>query len=171
MILLPTKNNPQNIERFIYHYQKTEAKVPVFLLCNHDDASLDGFKIPDYFYLCKLEVEDPSVSKINDAFINRFPCAPWYGFFTDKVIPRTKCWDRLMLKALKRYPFVHCRDLYSNALNCNIYFIRGDLMRAHGAYAPTPMRHYYLDTYWFALTDYLGIKAYIDNLVLEYSKE
>ncbi|MEM7071688.1 MAG: hypothetical protein AAF403_08030 [Pseudomonadota bacterium] len=171
MLMLTTKNNPKNVERFIKHYQKTEAKLPVFLLCNHDDASLDGLKIPDHFHLCKLEVEDPSVNKINDAFIKQFPCAPWYGFLTDKAIPRTKHWDRLILKALKRYPFVHCKDHYTDNEHCNIFFIRGDLMRAHGDYLPCPLRHYYLDCYWYWMTTWLGIRAYIENVTIEYSQE
>ncbi len=171
MILLATRNRPDNIERFAQYYRTTQAKATVMLVCDHDDQSLDDITLPDNFHIAKINIKQSGIIALTSHCIEMFPHEKWYGFLTDRTVPKTMHWDQQIITALNtnKQMLIHCKDNLDNEGNCNFYFIRGDLLRAHGSYCPCELVHYYLDNYWYALCSYFKIRVYLSDVTLDYN--
>lgn len=170
MIILPTRNRPDNLRRFIGAYSATGATLPVTVV-------LDADNVAPY----ELVLADAPASW-NFAFINKFsrcyalavngvfessPNEPFYALLADDVVPLTPGWDMKLRDACQPCCVAWGDDgIYGDRNGASHPFISGDLVRAVGWLFPPYVRHASADKIWRTLSVELGIAQYRRDVLM-----
>lgn len=99
MILIPSRNRPHLIKRFMEVYSSTKAKSIVVVRLDRDDPTLELYHKLNHPKF-RFAIGDPigcprSVNELCEAF----PDAPNYLFMADDTIPKTDYWDAQLAEA------------------------------------------------------------------------
>jgi hypothetical protein len=116
--MLPTRNRPEKLKRFIQTYLETNSKSTVLVRVDNDDPMLHNYKSIDYPDEFKLLIGKPKrCVAICNELVRSFPNAPNYTLMCDDVTPEPVGWDDMLKEAA--------------GFNC-ISFGRGDYTRKDG---------------------------------------
>ena len=133
-------------------------------------AEYQTIQIPSNF---SLIVRQPAwfADDVNDLYTRLYPDEEVYGFVGDDVIPQTKNWDAILIEAAMKHGVSWPNDLITTPghdKRWGHWFIKGDLLRAVGYFAPSGVYHFYTDVVWMEIADRLGIGVYLPDVILEH---
>lgn len=169
MIIIPTKERPQNIRRFIDAYNETEASEPVTLLINNDDKYL-----ADYYNLdCSFSVfltKERTLPDIFNDFYSKHSNLEYYGIICDDVIPQTKNWDKILKESCLKHNIAWGNDLKEGAILATHPFLSGKFVRAVGHLACPNFQHGYVDLLW-TVAAYMLNGKYHNDIILEHKQD
>lgn len=147
MWLFPTYGRPAHLDRFIENYKKTKCTTKGLVIIDHDDeCALDYLskKLPDGwdFYINR---ERLSVGRIYNKVFKEFPNEPFYGAFSDDLIPETDYWDVKLIEAAGKDCVAWGDDGIRGAAVVGGCAIGGDLVREFGYMFLPTLKHFYSD--------------------------
>jgi hypothetical protein len=149
MIILPTKNRPQNLKRFIHAYRTTEATEKVCLIINADDLSYLDVSLPPSFFIERAEATAarPGLGLLINEVFNKYPDEEYYALMADDVVPETLHWDRILKDACLRCKGIAWgNDGIAGKRLSTHPFIYGNLVRQLGWICYPKLNHCYIDT-------------------------
>lgn len=154
MLIIPTRDRPKGLKKFIKAYEETHAKEHALVVF---DKKYPDIKLPDNFNY--IECPDKNcIEKLNIAF-ERFPNEDVYGFMADDIEPLTKQWDvMLRVNCLESQAIVWGSDgCQQNRLPTHP-FICGDLVRKKGWFAHPDFYHNFVDNIWLIMAKVYGYR-------------
>lgn len=165
MIVLPTRNRPERLQKFLDGYLATGAAAPVYLRVDDDDPKLEDYAamaLPkNWAFVAGPRVK--FVGACNEMF-ERHPNEPYYAFMADDIVPRTEGWDARLIEAAGSDRVAWGNDVMQ-APKCTHPFIGGDLMRHVGWFAAPGFLHWYIDTTWEWLAKRTGRDVYLPDVI------
>lgn len=154
MILLPSRGRPNNLLRFAAAYNQTGATLPVTVLLDDDDVANydDAWPLLPYSWQIDISPRTYLVPRLNKFFYER-PNEPFYAVLADDVVPETRNWDLILMKAcmpdMMSYGKEGIDRMESHGVESMPHpFIGGDLVRKWGFIAPPVLNHFYADNWW-----------------------
>ena len=168
MIVLPTKNRPKNLERFVHQYYITGATLPVYVVFDAADAwKYNGVKTPDHWKRISAPAGTP-IGEIFNLIFKKYPNEDFYGMVADDVLPQTMIWDIVLRDSCLPDRISWGWDGLQNE-NLPVHpFIGGDLVRKLGWWAPPGIKHWFVDNAWKSLTLALNNGVYLPNIKMEH---
>lgn len=163
MIILPTKNRPQNMKRFIEAYYNTFATAPVTVVYEESDYASHDLELPAHWWRALV----PDGTRIGDIFNGQFqnnPNEAVYGIMADDVFPITPYWDAILSHYAGTKNIAWGKDTIQNEKLPTHPFIGGELVRKLGWLAAPGIKHWYVDNVWKALATELNCGIYLDNI-------
>jgi glycosyltransferase involved in cell wall biosynthesis len=169
LVVLPTRNRPENVNRFVRSFQQTADMAHLVLVVDSDDDSYDRLELPG---VSRITLPHGPVSaKVNFG-------AGWaldggyraVAFFGDDSLFHTPHWDTRIMEALDAMGgsgMVYVNDLGRSAVPCNMT-ISSDIVRALGYFDEPTMNHYFVDDVWKDLGLSTRCLAYLEDVVVEH---
>jgi len=180
--VLPTRNRPANVRRFLASFETTATLPGTHLLLVADED--DQETVRAYLSVAgppRLEVygETPSIlvkprmclqEKLNAAIIPHIAGYRAVMFLGDDCVPRTVGWDFQVLRALDELGegIVGCNDLRHTGDLFNHAAISAGIVQALGWYANPVMGHYGIDDTWTQLGREAGCLRYLPDVVIDH---
>ncbi len=164
MIVLPTKNRPLSLKRFVRAYQETSATLPIHVIFDADDTLYyNDVETPDHWKRVSVPSGTP-LGGIFDLVFKKYPNEPYYGMVADDVLPETSGWDVIMAELCQPNKIVWgCDDLQNERLPVHP-FIGGDLVRKLGWWSAPGLKHWFVDNVWKNLADSLNCGIYLPQV-------
>ena len=177
IILLPSRNRPDKVTRFIQAYHATKATLPVALVLDVDNVGayeeVWRTVVPANWLMVVNHTPHDLNSAINTVF-HSFPDAAFYGFMADDIVPQTEAWDVKLAEACVPHYIAWGDDgiRQSNAMDapalCTHPFIGGDVARAWGWLASPYTNRHCQDMIWRDFYTELGIGKYLPDVVTKH---
>jgi hypothetical protein len=166
MIILPTKNRPLNLKRFIRAYKETESTLPIWVIFDAADAyRYNDVETPDHWKRVSAPA-GTSLGGIFDLIFKKYPNEDYYAMVADDVVPETAEWDIIMAAHCQPDKIVWARDDLQNEKLPVHPFIGGDLVRQLGWWAAPGLKHWFVDNVWKNIADSLQCGVYLDEVKL-----
>lgn len=164
MIVLPTKNRPDNLRRFINAYMKTGATLPIHVIFDADDAGrYDSVATPKSWKRVSAPAGTP-IGAIFNRIFKKYPNEPFYAMVADDVVPETDKWDVILRDACLPDKISWGWDGIQNEMLPVHPFIGGDLVRKLGWWAPPDLNHWFVDNAWKAIADGANCAIYLPDV-------
>ncbi len=166
MILLPSKNRPDNVGRYIEACKATQTTEKHVIILEYGDSSryLD---FPENWILRFYHGGKGAASHFNKVF-KEFPNEEYYAFVADDVIPRTPNWDKELKQTCLEYMYSWPEDGEKGEKFASHAFISSELVRACGKLNPLDLDHFGFDNFWFHLAKDLGVGKFRGDILLEH---
>lgn len=161
MWILPSRGRPHNIIRLLKAYDETGATTPVWLRLDDDDPQ------PEYVHknwIVEIGLR-LSLSEIYNEAFQKFPNEPFYGFIADDVVPKTREWDKILIKAAG--PDGMAVPVETTG-GCPHFVLGGNLVRSVGWLALPGLDRLYIDTVWHDMAKESNVLKYLPEVVLEH---
>lgn len=169
---LPTRSRPKSLQRFLEHYQITNAQSAVFVRLDEDDPFLQDYlniDFPEQFHV-RIGPRTGLKAAMEEMFIE-FPDLEWYGLGADDLIPRTHYWDKQLIETAGLCEISYPNDLYVRKKNPNLPthpVVGGDLVRKVGWFGHPATRHFFLDNAWQFIGESLGCLHRMEHVIVEH---
>lgn len=164
MIILPTKNRPHNLRRFVHQYYITKATLPIWVIFDAKDAyKYNGIKTPDHWKRISVP-EGTNLGGIFERVFKKYPHEEYYAMVADDVVPETMEWDVKLRDACLPDKISWGMDGLQNDKLPVHPFIGGDLVRKLGWWSAPGLKHWFVDNVWKELTNGLGNGAYLPDV-------
>lgn len=164
MIILPTIYRPDNLRRFIRHYQLTQAVLPVHVV--FDAVNVFQYRevtLPPHWKRCTV----PTGSRLGDIFtlvFREFPHEDFYGMVADDIVPETAQWDITLRDACLPDKIAWGFDGGRNEMLPRHPFIGGALVRRLGFWSAPGLKHWFIDNAWRDIAEELNCGAYLPDV-------
>jgi len=169
MWLLASRGRPQNFQRFVDSWIKTNASTPVYVRLDTCDPSLNEYNkiiMPKEFVIV-IDSRARLGRAMNELF-EKYPDEEFYGLLADDLIPHTSEWDQHLITAAGKNKISQANDLTNNPKICMHPCIGGDLVRAAGFFGFPLNIHYCLEVVWKEVTRrYKGTLKYLPDIIVE----
>lgn len=165
MWLCPSLSRPKNIARLAEVWERTAKGVPLVVTLANDDPKLD-----EYSYLPWPEGWDIHViprmfvQGIWQWFYTHYPYASSYGFIGDDVVPETEDWTEKLETAAGDWMLAYPHDSIHGGNLCPHFCAGGEFIRSIGWLGNPALRHSFLDTSLWALSEIVGNRAYVPEV-------
>lgn len=164
IIILPTKNRPASLKRFVHQYYLTGATLPISVVFDAKDAwKYNDVKTPDHWRRVTAPAGTP-IGEIFNLIFKKYPDKAFYGMVADDVLPETALWDIVLRDSClpDKIAWGAC-GLQNEKLPVHP-FIGGDLLRKLGWWAAPGLKHWFVDNAWKSLTLALNNGVYLPNI-------
>lgn len=170
LVVVPTRNRPENVERLEEARRSTRAVHSDFLYVVDDDDPKRGEYLALGLDRITLDRRRGLVGSLNDAALRNADRYAYIGFMGDDHLPRTPFWDMEVIKALDADGprIVYGNDLLQGSRLATAAFMHSRIIRAVNYMAPPGLRHLYVDDAWMAMGRGLHGLTYLDHVVIEH---
>lgn len=169
MWFLPSRGRPHNLRRFVQAYLDTGATTPVYLWFDLDDPKLKEYQDVDIPSNWMVHVNGSrDLAEMMNRFVKTFPDAPFYGFLADDCVPRTKGWDKALVKAAGDWGISYPNDLFAGEKLCTFPCCGGRLIRELGWWGLPGLKRLYIDDALMFIGQVIGKLTYLEDVVLEH---
>ena len=170
VILVPSRNRPQNIADLIVALDETETEADLMVIVDDSEPQMDAYLELDcdIFMVAK---DGRGMAKPLNATANHFRNKyHHFAFLGDDHRPRTKNWDLIFIEALHEMGtgLVYGDDLIQGENLATAICMTGDIVRELRGMVPPKMIHLYLDNFWMKLGKDLDKLKYIPEVILEH---
>jgi hypothetical protein len=170
VILVPSRNRPQNIADLIVALDETETEADLIVIVDDSEPQMDAYLELDcdIFMVAK---NGRGMAKPLNATANHFRNKyHHFAFLGDDHRPRTKNWDLIFIEALHEMGtgLVYGDDLIQGENLATAICMTGDIVRELRGMVPPKMIHLYLDNFWMKLGKDLDKLKYIPEVILEH---
>jgi hypothetical protein len=170
VILVPSRNRPQNIADLIVALDETETEADLMVIVDDSEPQMDAYLELDCD-IFMVKKDGRGMAKPLNATANHFRNKyHHFAFLGDDHRPRTKNWDLIFIEALHEMGtgLVYGDDLIQGENLATAICMTGDIVRALHGMVPPNMIHLYLDNFWMKLGNDLGKLKYIPEVILEH---
>jgi hypothetical protein len=170
VVLVPSRNRPQNIEDLIKSFDETETESDLIVIVDDDEPQMDAYLQLGCDVLM-VEKQGKGMAKpLNFAARHYAHKYRHFAFLGDDHRPRTKHWDNTFINALDELGtgLVYGNDLLQGENLATAVAMTGNIVNALGGMVPPDMIHLYLDNFWMTLGKDLNALRYIPEVVLEH---
>jgi Glycosyl transferase family 2 len=170
VILVPSRNRPENIASLIDSLDETETEADLIVIVDDDEPQMDQYLDLDCDIFMVAKDGRGMAKPLNAAayhFRNKYH---HFAFLGDDHRPRTKNWDLIFIEALHEMGtgLVYGDDLIQGENLATAICMTGDIVRALHGMVPPNMTHLYLDNFWMKLGNDLGKLKFIPEVILEH---
>lgn len=159
MLILPTKNRPQNLEAIFQSYSDTKVTEPITLIIENSDESYNNIKIPDNFQIFRCPAG--SVIEKTNFFYNKIKSEVSYlGWLADDLVPLTQNWDIILKEGCLRYGMAYGDDGFQHSSLPTHPFVSIDRINLFGYFWHSDFNHNYVDNILLLQSQVLGYKYY-----------
>lgn len=155
--ILPTRNRPENLKRFLKAAKEIGTSTPGLILVNQDeyDQSRMAYDALQIFMLPNWQIIPVKAKSYGDAIRAIWPKVKrldWVGLVSDDLVPCTPGWDVKLINSLQGWNVVSSNDgwqaqsgdIQRDRIHGAICF-SGDLLRTIGWMFPPKLRHIFHD--------------------------
>ena len=170
VVLVPSRNRPQNIEDLIKSFDETETESDLIVIVDDDEPQMDAYLQLGCDVLM-VEKQGKGMAKpLNFAARHYAHKYRHFAFLGDDHRPRTKNWDLHFINTLDELGtgLVYGNDLLQGENLATAVGMTGNIVNALGGMVPPDMIHLYLDNFWMTLGKDLNALRYIPEVVLEH---
>tara|TARA_B100000085_G_scaffold193753_1_gene177644 strand:+ start:1202 stop:2299 length:1098 start_codon:yes stop_codon:yes gene_type:complete len=186
-ILTPTRNRPNNCERFIKTIDKTSFKherIELFFYVDNDDPSLEAYKSlaahcdSEYRHFKKIDFTfgEPVSVSISWNTLAEKSSSYLYIMGNDDLVYNTPGWDSLLIQNLAvkfresgdPYWISWVNDSINGKRHCAFPIMTREWYKTVGYFAPGVFHFGYNDTWVFDIAKQLGRTNYIPNIENEH---
>jgi len=170
VVLVPSRNRPQNIEDLIKSFDETETESDLIVIVDDDEPQMDAYLQLGCDVLM-VEKQGKGMAKpLNFAARHYAHKYRHFAFLGDDHRPRTKNWDLHFINTLDELGtgLVYGNDLFQGENLATAVGMTGNIVNALGGMVPPDMIHLYLDNFWMTLGKDLNALRYIPEVVLEH---
>jgi Glycosyl transferase family 2 len=170
VVLVPSRNRPENIAELIKSLDETETESDLIVIIDDDEPQQDAYLQLGCDVLMVEKNGKGMAKPLNFAarhYANKYR---HFAFLGDDHRPRTKNWDVHFINALDELGtgLVYGNDLLQGKNLATAIAMTGDIVRALGGMVPPDMIHLYLDNFWMQLGQDLNAMTYLDDVILEH---
>jgi hypothetical protein len=174
-VIMPTRGRPQRALAAWDSFEKSKANygTTVYLVLDYYDPTLPEYmKVVETHSIPYLTYEGNMVERTNGAaayLVNRDE-ADVIGWAADDQRARTQGWDDAVLDAVYAdgHGFVQTNDLHYGSDKAANIFIRSDIVKALGYFAPPVLSHLYVDDAWKTLGELADALVYLEDTHIEH---
>ena len=183
-ILTPTRNRPNNCERFIksiYNTAKNPGNIELHFYVDNDDPSLEAYKslakhcYEEYnkFYKCEFEFGEPMSVSQSWNIIATKSTSYLLIMGNDDLVYQTDGWDNLLETELQRYYVdkiyvAWMEDGINGDRHCAFPIISREWYETLGYFAPGVFNFGYNDTWVFDIAKRINRTNYIGNILVRH---
>jgi glycosyltransferase involved in cell wall biosynthesis len=170
VVLVPSRNRPQNIAELIKSFDETETESDLIVIVDDDEPQMDAYLQLGCDVLM-VEKQGKGMAKpLNFAARHYAHKYRHFAFLGDDHRPRTKNWDLQFINTLDELGtgLVYGNDLLQGENLATAIGMTGNIVNALGGMVPPDMIHLYLDNFWMTLGKDLNALRYISEVVLEH---
>jgi len=178
IVLIPTRERPMNVARFLAAASETVAGVADIVFVMDDDdplgeetvqivANARGKQLNCYTRTQARMLTGPKMNVAARAYWSTFPAIMFCG---DDAVPRTRWWDAELLKSISHLGgtgYAYPNGLGRTDIPEHVV-ISSDIVRALGWFSLPQLSHYYMDNAWGDLGFGAECITYRDDVVLEH---
>jgi len=170
VVLVPSRNRPQNIEDLIKSFDETETESDLIVIVDDDEPQIDAYLQLGCDVLMVAKQGKGMAKPLNFAANHFADKYRHFAFLGDDHRPRTKNWDLTFINTLDEMGtgLVYGNDLLQGENLATAVGMSGDIVKALGGMVPPDMIHLYLDNFWMTLGKDLNALRYIPEVVLEH---
>ena len=157
MWILPTKNRPDNLRRFVQASREMGVSTPLLVVVNHDDWIINAEQYQEIERLLPpgwafTQVEASCYGDAVRAMWATVKDCDWIGLVCDDLIPSTSKWDTQLISHLNGWNVVSSNDGWQapNRIHGAIVW-SGPLAREVGWIFPPGLNHIFHDDVWETL--------------------
>ncbi len=172
MFILPSRGRPDNVARLIEAWHETAATAMEYkwrVRLDEDDLTLDAYyRLP--WPKCWNVIIGKRISPceaFNEAF-GKCPDAGFYGLMGDDIMPRTACWDAILVSEASGWNVAYGDDLINGEAHGTHLVVGGELIRALGWVSLPGVKRLYCDTALNHIGRSLGVLRYRPDVILEH---
>ena len=170
VVLVPSRNRPQNIEDLIKSFDETETESDLIVIVDDDEPQMDAYLQLGCDVLM-VEKQGKGMAKpLNFAARHYAHKYRHFAFLGDDHRPRTKNWDVHFINKLDELGtgLVYGDDLLQGENLATAVAMTGNIVKELGGMVPQDMIHLYLDNFWMTLGKDLNALAYLPDVILEH---
>ena len=170
VVLVPSRNRPQNIEDLIKSFDETETESDLIVIVDDDEPQMDAYLQLGCDVLM-VEKQGKGMAKpLNFAARHYAHKYRHFAFLGDDHRPRTKNWDVHFINKLDELGtgLVYGNDLLQGENLATAVAMTGNIVKELGGMVPQDMIHLYLDNFWMTLGKDLNALAYLPEVILEH---
>ena len=170
VVLVPSRNRPQNIEDLIKSFDETETESDLIVIVDDDEPQMDAYLQLGCDVLM-VEKQGKGMAKpLNFAARHYAHKYRHFAFLGDDHRPRTKNWDLHFINTLDELGtgLVYGNDLLQGEALATAVAMTGNIVKALGGMVPPGLIHLYLDNFWMQLGKDLGAMTYLPEVILEH---
>jgi Glycosyl transferase family 2 len=170
VVLVPSRNRPQNIANLIKSFDETETESDLIVIVDDDEPQMDAY----FQFGCDVlmvEKRGKGMAKpLNFAARHYAHKYRHFAFLGDDNRPRTKNWDLHFINTLDELGtgIVYGNDLFQRENLPTAAAMTGDIVNALGGMVPPNMTHLYLDKFWLRLGRDLNAIRYLPEVIIEH---
>ena len=157
MWILPTKNRPDNLRRFVSASREMGVSTPLLICVNHDDWAANRAQYDEIERLLPpgwafTQVQATCYGEAVRAMWNTVKDCDWIGLVCDDLLPTTSKWDTQLISHLNGWNVVSSNDGWQapNRIHGAIVW-SGPLAREVGWIFPPGLNHIFHDDVWETL--------------------
>lgn len=172
-VVMPTRGRPKQAFAAWESFKRTKANhsTSVHWVLDAMDSSLDAYlKLAGEHEISTALAEGNMVERTNFAALALSGMADVIGWAADDQRARAQGWDDAVLDAVvvDGWGFVQTNDLHYGSDKAANIFIRSDIVRALGYFAPPTLSHLYVDDAWKTLGELSGALVYLEDVHIEH---
>jgi hypothetical protein len=171
IMMVPSRGRPENVKRLSSAWSETtSAHSKLVILVDDDDDRLDEYMELDGDFEIVVGQRLRIGGTLNDYAPKVADTCFSLGFMGDDHVPRTKCWDEIMVSALKSVDagIAYGNDLHQGANLPTAVVMTSNIVRAIGYFVMPGGIHLYLDNFWLAIGKALGSAIYLPEVIIEH---
>jgi glycosyltransferase involved in cell wall biosynthesis len=170
VVLVPSRNRPQNIADLIKAFDDTETESDLIVIVDDNEPQMDAYLQLgcDIFV---VEKRGKGMAKpLNFAARHFAHKYRHFAFLGDDHRPRTKNWDVAFINSLDELEtgLVYGNDLLQGENLPTAIAMTGDIVNVLGGMVPPEMIHLYLDNFWMRLGNDLNALRYMPEIIIEH---
>jgi len=174
LVIVPTYNRPQSVERTLEAFGKTcQKNTSVLFVVDQTDPKLGEYvgKVRDFGGDLLITETRGMINALNrgaDFAVERGHHN--LAFFGDDHLPRTVGWDRRYLEVLNRpgFQMVYGDDLLQGEVMPTQVALTSELIQELGWLAPPQFKHLCVDLVWLEIGKALDRITYLPDVVIEH---
>lgn len=177
VVIVPTRGRRLEVIRLIEGWKATEAVAKLVLGVDEDDR--DTYPEDVLFGLAQEAGVNIAMYVLERTSMNgtlNFIAADvvrdgasFVGFMGDDHLPRTKHWDRKIVRKLVRpCSIIYGNDLFQGPQLPTAVFMDARIIQTLGYMAPPLLKHLFLDNSWKTWGEYLNTLVYMPDVIIEH---
>jgi len=172
LLMVPSRNRPQNIERLAKALLDTATSVDLFVGIDEDDSHVDAYADLSRQYKFKLRIGPrkrfgPMLNELGMPFVENYKYMGWCG---DDHLPITKGWDEIYRQELDKIDtgVVYGNDLVQGKSIATQLAFTSNIAKELGYIVPDDFIHLFIDNYFMVMAESIGKLVYLPEVIVQH---
>lgn len=173
IVLMPTRDRPQNMRRVIESFDATKVRQDTFIqpVLDHNSPVYDDYILGGELPLITYVTCGSMIRRTNECAVTDAPHHSIIGWVADDNLFRTVGWDQEVVDEFEADPglgMLNTNDLLVGDDKAGAFFLRSECVQGLGYVFPPVLEHLYADYAVNELYKAAGAHRYNENIVIEH---